>query len=49
VSTPATRAFAKSQGIDINMVSGTGDNGRVTKEDVSNFMKGDSKPAASSQ
>jgi pyruvate/2-oxoglutarate dehydrogenase complex dihydrolipoamide acyltransferase (E2) component len=39
LSTPATRAFAKSQGIDINLIGqGTGGNGRVTKDDVLKFI-----------
>ena len=34
------RHIAKKEGIDINKVPGTGKNGRVTKEDLLNFMSG---------
>jgi len=40
LSTPAVRHIAKKEGIDINKVPGTGKNGRVTKEDLVNFMSG---------
>ena len=50
LSTPAVRYLAKKEGIDINQVPGTGKNGRVTKGDLLNFMKGGSAaPAASSE
>lgn len=42
LSTPAVRAFAKENGVDISLVSGTGSNGRVTRDDVLSFMKGGS-------
>lgn len=40
MSGPAVRHHAKKHGIDINQVPGTGKNGRVTKEDLINFMEG---------
>jgi 2-oxoisovalerate dehydrogenase E2 component (dihydrolipoyl transacylase) len=40
LSTPAVRHLAKSHGIDINQIQGTGKNGRVTKEDIINYMDG---------
>jgi len=38
LSTPDVRYYAKTEGININQVSGTGKNGRVTKTDILNFM-----------
>jgi len=43
LSTPAVRHMAKLNGLDINAIPATGKNGRVTKEDVINFMEGGSK------
>ena len=40
LSTPAVRHMAKKNGLDINEVAGTGKGGRVTKEDLINFMSG---------
>ena len=42
LSTPAVRHFAKKNGLDINTIPGSGKGGRVTKEDVINFMEGKS-------
>ena len=41
---PAARVLAEENGIDPQSVTGTGKGGRVTKEDVVNFLK--NKPAA---
>ena len=46
LSTPAVRHFAKKNGLDINTIPGTGKGGRVTKEDVINFMEGKSPQAS---
>lgn len=40
LSTPPVRKFAKDNKLDINMIKGTGNNGRVTMQDVQQFMKG---------
>jgi len=37
---PAVRHLAKKNALDINQITGTGKNGRVTKGDVLNFMSG---------
>ncbi len=44
-ATPATRKLARSLGVDISRIAGSGDNGRVTKEDV---QLATAKPAAPS-
>ena len=40
--TPATRHYARSKNVDINLVSGSGKGGRVTKADVDVFLSGGS-------
>lgn len=40
LSTPVVREYAKQKGIIINLVVGTGAEGRVTKQDVDNFKPG---------
>jgi len=40
-ASPLAKALAKEKGIDISKVTGTGDNGRVTKADIENY-----KPSA---
>lgn len=47
LSTPSVRAFAKSVKVDINNVQGSGADGRVTKEDVENFMNKGGAPSHS--
>lgn len=44
-ASPLAKALAKEKGIDISMVSGTGENGRVTKKDIESFTPGASKKA----
>lgn len=39
-STPAVRAFAKTNNVDINLVTGTGNEGRVTRDDIKKFVYG---------
>ncbi|HPG99499.1 MAG TPA: dihydrolipoamide acetyltransferase family protein [Tenuifilaceae bacterium] len=39
LATPVARAMAKELGIDINRVTGTGPSGRVTTQDIENFLK----------
>jgi pyruvate dehydrogenase E2 component (dihydrolipoamide acetyltransferase) len=42
---PAVRKLAREKGIDINQVLGTGQNGRVTREDLEGFGKRPTAPA----
>jgi pyruvate dehydrogenase E2 component (dihydrolipoamide acetyltransferase) len=42
-ASPAVRRLARELGVDLTKLKGTGDKGRVTKEDVKGFLKG---PAA---
>ncbi|KGX88785.1 dihydrolipoamide acetyltransferase family protein [Pontibacillus litoralis] len=41
IAMPSVRKFARDNGVAITSVTGTGKNGRVTKEDVEAFMNGD--------
>ncbi|OGS91891.1 MAG: dihydrolipoyllysine-residue acetyltransferase [Gallionellales bacterium GWA2_59_43] len=38
-ASPAIRRFARELGVDVAQVKGSGEKGRVTKEDVQNFVK----------
>lgn len=42
-ASPLAKSLAKEKGIDLNAISGSGDNGRIVKKDVENFQ-----PAAAS-
>lgn len=44
-ASPLAKALAKEKGIDISMVNGTGENGRVTKKDIESFTPGATKKA----
>lgn len=46
LATPSVRKFAREQGVDLTQVSGTGKNGRITRDDVSGF-DGAAAPKAS--
>lgn len=43
---PATRRLARELGVDINRIKGTGEEGRITREDVVNAVRGTAAPAA---
>ncbi|AQU79947.1 MULTISPECIES: dihydrolipoamide acetyltransferase family protein [Planococcus] len=52
ISMPSVRKFARDNDVDIKQVTGSGNNGRVLKEDVEAFKNGDQKaaiPAASEE
>lgn len=40
IAAPAVRKYAREKGVDINQVLGTGQNGRVTREDLDQFHSG---------
>lgn len=42
LATPGVRKFAREQGVEIAQVRGTGAHGKVTREDVINFLQGQS-------
>lgn len=46
ISMPSVRKFARDNDVDIKEVTGSGNNGRVLKEDVEAFMNGDQKAPA---
>jgi len=48
LATPATRAIAKEHGIDLSLVTGTGRDDRVTKEDVLAHLSGEVPAATAS-
>ncbi len=48
LATPVARNFAKELGVDINQVKGSGNLGRVTKEDIQKFVDASSAPKVSS-
>lgn len=49
IAMPSVRKYAREQGVDIRSVAGSGDNGRVLKEDIDGFKEGGQQPAAQPQ
>jgi pyruvate dehydrogenase E2 component (dihydrolipoamide acetyltransferase) len=45
-ASPSIRRTARELGVDLNRVTGTGEKGRITKEDVLSFLRGPAAPAA---
>lgn len=45
-ASPLAKAMAKDRGIDLNAVTGTGDNGRIIKKDIESFVPGTAAPTA---
>lgn len=45
-ASPLAKKLAAEKGIDLTQVSGTGDNGRITKKDIDSFVPSAAKPAA---
>lgn len=46
LATPSVRKYAREQGVDITAVTGSGKNGKVTREDINAFVSGGAAPAA---
>ena len=46
-ASPSVRAFARTLGIDLGKVNGSGRKGRILREDVTKVFKGQSAPASS--
>ena len=49
IAMPSVRKYAREQGVDIHLVTGTGKNGRVLKEDIDTFVKGGTAKKAASE
>ncbi|WP_422123650.1 dihydrolipoamide acetyltransferase family protein [Planococcus sp. X10-3] len=45
IAMPSVRKFARDKDVDIKKVQGSGNNGRIMKEDVEAFLSGDQKSA----
>ncbi|WP_445506698.1 dihydrolipoamide acetyltransferase family protein [Niallia sp. 03190] len=43
IAMPSVRKYAREKGVDIRTVSGSGKNGRITKEDIEAFLNGGAK------
>jgi pyruvate dehydrogenase E2 component (dihydrolipoamide acetyltransferase) len=50
-ASPLAKKMAREKGIDLSQVKGSGDNGRITRNDIDNFVpqKQEAKPAAGQQ
>ncbi|MDP4086646.1 MAG: dihydrolipoamide acetyltransferase family protein [Bacillota bacterium] len=46
IAMPSVRKYAREKGIDIRFVAGTGDNGRVLKNDIDAYLSGGVAPQA---
>ncbi len=46
IASPAVRRLAREQDIDINLVPGSGKNGRIYKEDIARFVNGETEQQA---
>lgn len=40
IAMPSVRKYAREQGVNISLVAGSGDNGRIMKEDINAFLNG---------
>ncbi|MGD7024795.1 dihydrolipoamide acetyltransferase family protein [Rossellomorea vietnamensis] len=49
IAMPSVRKLAREKGVDIRKVSGSGKNGRVTKDDIQSFLEGGASPAPAEQ
>ncbi|WP_251548992.1 dihydrolipoamide acetyltransferase family protein [Neobacillus muris] len=49
IAMPSVRKYAREKGVDIHLVAGTGENGRVLKNDIDTFLNGGVQAAAPAQ
>ncbi|MGG0737860.1 dihydrolipoamide acetyltransferase family protein [Niallia taxi] len=49
IAMPSVRKFARDKGVDIRTVSGTGKNGRISKEDIEAFLNGGAAAPAATE
>ena len=49
LATPSVRKFAREQGVDLAQVTGSGSNGKVTREDVESFKQGGGQASGTTQ
>lgn len=49
IAMPSVRKFAREHGVDIRLVTGTGKNGRILKEDIEKFVAGGGQTEEASQ
>ncbi|KAB7669309.1 dihydrolipoamide acetyltransferase family protein [Bacillus sp. B1-b2] len=49
IAMPSVRKYARDKGVNIQLVSGTGKNGRISKEDIDTFLNGGAAPAAAAE
>lgn len=49
LATPSVRKFAREQGVDLSQVQGSGNNGKITREDVEAFKSGGGQAAPAAQ
>jgi pyruvate dehydrogenase E2 component (dihydrolipoamide acetyltransferase) len=49
IAMPSVRKYARDKGVDIRQVSGSGDNGRVLKDDIDAFLNGGAAAPTTSQ
>ena len=45
IAMPSVRKYARDKGVNIQLVTGTGKNNRVLKEDIDRYLSGDQAPA----
>ncbi|PAD26926.1 branched-chain alpha-keto acid dehydrogenase subunit E2 [Niallia circulans] len=46
IAMPSVRKYARDKGVEIQLVSGTGKNGRISKEDIDAYLNGGATPAS---
>jgi pyruvate dehydrogenase E2 component (dihydrolipoamide acetyltransferase) len=45
IAMPSVRKYAREKGVDIQLITGSGPNGRILKEDIDNYLAGTAKAA----